>query len=392
MRDKKVKVLMVTGVYFPEVNGAILQCMRVISILKNQALFNVLTSTNDIKKVEKNKVGGITVERVFLNHSKIQNIIHIIKTSIFLVRNRNQFDIVHLHGFSLRSIVTIFWSKILNKKIIIKMTSVGHDDPDFIFKRGKLLYYFYLMADAYIGISPAFYNIYSNAGLANGKYHNIPNGVDAIEFTPVKNDKEKNEIREKLNLPKDIKLIIFVGHFSYRKSPDHLLEAWLKYIESSDINTGIVFIGRTNQDRFEIDNEVVDFIKSSTEKYIDKTIFFREDIYPIDEYYKACDVYVLSSSSEGLPNSLLEAMSCALPIVSTRIKGITDWIIKHNYNGLMYEYGDIDELHSLLENILDDSNLRENLGLNARKTVREEFAISNTANKINKLYRSLLNL
>jgi glycosyltransferase involved in cell wall biosynthesis len=392
VNSNKIKVLMVTGVYFPEVNGAILQCMRIVNTLKNKVLFSVLTSTSDYKKVSTNMVNNTKVTRILLGSSKFSLMLHAIKTTLFFLKNRNNFDIVHLHGYSLRSVVIIFWAKIFNKKIIIKMTSVGHDDPEFIYKRGRAPYYFYLLSDVYIGISPAFYKIYSTMGLSRDKYHEIPNGINTMEFVPVNNNKEKSSIRLKLGLPKDINLILFVGHFSSRKSPDHLLKAWLKLLDSSTPKTGIVFIGRTDRGNFEIDDGIIDFVKLSTEKYLDKLIFFRENIYPIDEYYKACDVFVLSSSSEGLPNALLEAMSCALPVISTRLEGITDWIIEHKFNGLMYDYGDVDALYLLLESILQDTKLREYLGFNARKTVCKEFAIANTANKIHDLYNDLLEI
>jgi glycosyltransferase involved in cell wall biosynthesis len=391
MSDKKsINVLMVTGVYYPELNGANLQCKRIISDLKLKVSFLVLTATRDTKIALIDSVGGIKVKRVLLRNSKFSLILHAINTSIFILKHRNEFDIVHLHGYSLRSILVIFWAKLLNKKIIIKMTCVGHDDPSSVYRRGKIINYFYLLADIYIGISPAFYSIYSHMGLTHNKYRQIPNGVDTKEFSPVKDNQEKIKLRSKLGLPKDINLILFIGHFSSRKSPDHLLKAWFKLLDSSAPKTGIVFIGRTDYGSFEIDKNVIDFVKSTTTKYQEKLIFFRENIYPIDEYYKASDIFVLSSSSEGFPNALLEAMSCGLPVISTRIEGITDWIIENNVNGLLYEYGDIDRLCLLLENLLNDIPLRNNIGFNARKTIQSRLDISITAMQIYKLYKESL--
>ena len=76
---------MVTGVYFPEVNGAILQCMRIVNTLKNKVLFSVLTSTSDYKKVSTNMVNNTKVTRILLGSSKFSLMLHAIKTTLFLL-------------------------------------------------------------------------------------------------------------------------------------------------------------------------------------------------------------------------------------------------------------------------------------------------------------------
>ena len=97
----------------------------------------------------------------------------------------------------------------------------------------------------------------------------------------------------------------------------------------------------------------------------------------------------MPSAREGLPNALLEAMSCALPVISTRLPGVTDWVVKHKDNGMTYSHGDIDILTSLLWELLRDGGLRKKIGLSARKTIETDFEILMTANKIYKVYENL---
>jgi len=87
---------------------------------------------------------------------------------------------------------------------------------------------------------------------------------------------------------------------------------------------------------------------------------------------------------------LLEAMSCSLPVISTRLEGVTDWILNHKVNGMMYDYGDIDNLKMLLEDLLQDDNLCKYLGLNARKTIKDNFEISTTTEKIYDIYKDCM--
>jgi glycosyltransferase involved in cell wall biosynthesis len=231
--------------------------------------------------------------------------------------------------------------------------------------------------------------MYLKSELDERKYYQIPNGVDTNLFLPLANVKEKNELRSELGLPIDISLILVVGHFSIDKSANHVLDAWLRIQKESNNQSGIVFIGSTNNNSFEVDRNIVNSIYSKSKQFIGERVFFVEKTNHIEQYYQAADVYVLSSVREGLPNTLLEAMSCALPVISTRLKGITDWVLNHNVNGMMYDYGDIDALGILLENLLQDNNLCKHIGSNARTTIKDNFNILSTAEKIHKIYEDL---
>jgi len=386
MSNKKLSVLMVTGVYYPEVNGATLQCMRVISTLKKDVNFSVLTTTKYKNIAKNNVIDGIDVYRHYIGNrlGKFSQLFGI--SWIFLTK---KIDIVHLHGFSSRSALIVLISKIFNKKVIIKMTSFGHDDAISIQNKSRLFFLIYSLADTYIGVSPIFKEMYRKSELDECKYYQIPNGVDTNLFTPLANVQEKNELRSELGLPIDISLILVVGHFSIDKSANHVLDAWLRIQKESNNQSGIVFIGSTNNNSFEVDRNIVNSIYSKSKQFIGERVFFVEKTNHIEQYYQAADVYVLSSVREGLPNTLLEAMSCALPVISTRLKGITDWVLNHNVNGMMYDYGDIDALGILLENLLQDNNLCKHIGSNARTTIKDNFNILSTAEKIHKIYEDL---
>ncbi|MBT7555678.1 glycosyltransferase family 4 protein [Candidatus Woesearchaeota archaeon] len=386
MSNKKLSVLMVTGVYYPEVNGATLQCMRVISTLKKDVNFSVLTTTKYKNIAKNNVIDGIDVYRHYIGNrlGKFSQLFGI--SWIFLTK---KIDIVHLHGFSSRSALIVLISKIFNKKVIIKMTSFGHDDAISIQNKSRLFFLIYSLADTYIGVSPIFKEMYLKSELNERKYYQIPNGVDTNLFLPLANVKEKNELRSELGLPIDISLILVVGHFSIDKSANHVLDAWLRIQKESNNQSGIVFIGSTDSNSFEVDRNIVNLIHSKSKQFIGECVFFVEKTNHIEQYYQAADVYVLSSAREGLPNTLLEAMSCALPVISTRLKGITDWVLNHNVNGMMYDYGDIDALGILLENLLQDNNLCKHIGSNARTTIKDNFNILSTAEKIHKIYEDL---
>ena len=389
-KNKKISVLMVTGVYFPEINGAVLQCMRVISFLSDKVNFNVLSSSKNNNRLKISTIESIDVYRLSSKSNFIIRLAQLFNIIFFFVRNKNKFDIVHFHGFTSRNAFIILISKIFRKKIIIKFTSFGHDDPGTIKRKSRILYFIYQFADSYIGISPVFKESYTKLNFNENNFFSIPNGVDIKLFSPLKNNTEKTLIRSKLGLPEKINLIIFVGHFSLEKSALDLLYAWINLQEKGfALNSGIVFIGSTDTDEFEVNNETINLIRSLSRNYLNKKLFFVEKTNNIEEYYKASDVYVMSSVREGLPNTLLEAMSSSLPAIATKLDGITDWIINDGEDGLLYEIGNINQLSSHLKKLLLDFKLREKLGCNARQTIESRFNLLITSQEIFKVYEGL---
>ena len=141
--NKFMKVLMVTGAYYPEVSGAANQCLQIVNTLREKVNFMVLTTTRNPDLPYQDQVEGINVFRVHINNKSVRNYcLGILKFTTFFLSRRRDFQIVHLHGFSLKSAFLILLSKIFHKKTIIKMTSVGHDDPISCGNRGFPINYF----------------------------------------------------------------------------------------------------------------------------------------------------------------------------------------------------------------------------------------------------------
>ena len=383
-----VDVLMITGVYYPEVSGAANQCRQLANVLREKVSFVVLTTTRNPHLPPLSQVDGIDVFRVLLKKRSVGDYCRaIFKFTTFFLFQKKNFQIVHLHGFSYKSAFLTALSKIYHKKVIIKMTSVGHDDPIAMRQRGFLLNYFFSKAGSYVGVTPLFERLYSQSQLPANRLKLIPNGVDTTKFRPV-TDGEHVVLRDQLNLPREMKLILFVGHFSREKCPDVLLDAWNYYIANKYVNTGIVFVGSTNPDSYEVDAYVVKEVKRLARTYQGKRIFFVERTHETEKYYQAADIFVMPSLREGLPNAMLEAMSCELPVVVSRLEGVTDWVVENDVNGLLISPGNGGELSEALIRLLGDAELSNALGKKARKTIKKRFRIEKMAGKYEKLYKN----
>ncbi len=108
------------------------------------------------------------------------------------------------------------------------------------------------------------------------------------------------------------------------------------------------------------------------------------------KYYQNATVYVLPSYREGLPTTLLEAMSCGLPVVATMIPGILD-VIENSKTGLLVPPQSPEKLANALLVLIEDRKLREEIAINARKHVQKHYDWDIIASKIENVYLTLNN-
>ena len=103
----------------------------------------------------------------------------------------------------------------------------------------------------------------------------------------------------------------------------------------------------------------------------------------------AMDIFALSSTSEGLPYVILEAMAMGKPIVSSDVGG-TPEAITHNVQGILVKPGSIEELTDALLLLLSQPEERERMGAAARKKVKETFSVDKMVEETEKIYRKVL--
>lgn len=102
----------------------------------------------------------------------------------------------------------------------------------------------------------------------------------------------------------------------------------------------------------------------------------------------SADVFVLPSLNEGLPMSILEAMSWGLPVITSPVGGIPE-VVRDGYNGLLVPPTDIPALANAMQKLIQDEPLRLQMGANARASV-EHLDIRLYWEKLYDIYRSVL--
>ncbi len=107
----------------------------------------------------------------------------------------------------------------------------------------------------------------------------------------------------------------------------------------------------------------------------------------VKPYYQQFDIFVLSSIAEGIPMTLLEAMSMQVATLSTEVGGISE-VIQPRYNGHMVASEQVTPLAKAMLLLFEDTDYRITLANNSRKTVKEHYNKTNVLERYYQLYQS----
>ena len=375
------RVLMVTGAYYPEMSSSAIQCREMARLLGGRARVHVLATAVDPALAADDTVDGVTVTRVVVDvtstASKAGATLRMVSA---LLRLLPRCDVVHLHGVSTKNVIVTALAKLFRRPIVLSLHTAGFDEAETVRGHGALAWWAFTRANRYLSVSSSLVDAYLAAGLPTERIQLVPNGIDVDRFRPA-DPAERQSLRERLRLPGDLPVLLFVGFFSPDKQPRLLFDAWQR-LRQRGLETTVVFVGATRSSYFEVDDELAPVMRHDAAALgVEQRVVFAGAAHNVDEYFRAADVFVLPSRREGLPVALLEAMACALPCVASRLAGSTDTIIEHQKNGMLVPVGDVEALAHALARLLSDPALAALLGAAARQTVVRRFANVDTADR-----------
>lgn len=174
--------------------------------------------------------------------------------------------------------------------------------------------------------------------------------------------------------------VLFLGRLGARKSPDTLLRA-AKTVLKHHPQTRFRFGGDGDVAKYEaLARELgiadsCDFLGWTTGKQKEEVI-------------RASRVYCLPSRNEGMPMSVLEAMSYGLVTIATPVGGVPQ-VIQDGVNGYIMPIGDPEFLARKINELLDNSDLSARIGKAGRKTIEESFGMDSYAEKLTIIYEMM---
>ncbi len=163
----------------------------------------------------------------------------------------------------------------------------------------------------------------------------------------------------------------------YQKDVETIIKA-LKIIEKENF---IFFVVGDGPDRDKLEQLV------NSLNLQNKIIFlgYRTDI---EKILASADLFILSSRWEGLPLVILEAFACKIPVIASKVHGITS-VVKDGENGLLFEFKNEKDLAEKILLILKNEDLKKKIIENAYLTVKEKFNLEKMIKAYENLYHTL---
>ena len=234
-------------------------------------------------------------------------------------------------------------------------------------------------ADRVITVSGKTMEYVLKLGADKSKTSVMYNGVDQNFFYPMNKERSK----DKLGLPENKLLILTVRRLVYKNGLDTLLES--ASLLARDCPNLLFIVVGNGPDRKFMTNRIRQLGVNDNVRLAG---FVPEELLPL--YYNAADYFVIpSSSGEGLPLVLLEAMACGLPVIATTVGG-TPEIIKDMVNGVLVPPRNQEALAQTISKLLSLKEESQAIRIESRKTVEANLNWDKNVRQLIEIYEEFL--
>ena len=285
----------------------------------------------------------------------------------------NDISIVHIHGASrgsfFRKCYYFYISKLFSKRVIYHIHGAEYhlfieESGNFVRRQIKRVI---TQSDKVIVLSNWWKDYFSTL-FPNADIIRIYNPISLVESNSIENN------------PPKVKFL-FLGHISQRKGCFELIEV-AKKLKEKKTSDFLIQIGGNG--------ETQNLQKLINENKLASNVEFlgwvsgEEKIKLLQESH----VYILPSYNEGLPVSILEAMSYGLPVISTKVGGIPE-MIENSISGFIINPGDMEGLQDSMDFFIRNRMEISKMGYSSRKIVEKKFASNIIKEELNGLYKQL---
>jgi len=299
--------------------------------------------------------------------------IHAIKKLCHLIKERN-IDIIHTHGYK-SDIFGLIAAKLTGIKCISTPHGFGEKINLKLKAFIKLGCYSFRFFDKIVPLSDQLFKEVSSMGVLKSKLSYIKNGVDLSEIDAYIISSNNVAVQNKSGTH-----IGYVGQMIPRKGIKNLLKIFDGLWQENN-NLRLTLLGDGTERK-----ELETYAQSLASHDGIFFLGFRTDRLEIMSTF---DLFAMTSSSEGIPRCLMEAMAMQLPIAAYDIPGI-DVLITHDTTGLLAKLGDQDTLSQHWEKLLYNKEYATVLAKNARAYVQKEFSAARMAQEYTTLFHSVL--
>ena len=212
-------------------------------------------------------------------------------------------------------------------------------------------------------------------GLRGQDIEVLANGID---FNFWKKEKGRPVLKEELQIPPDGYLVGTVARIDYDKDLSTFFQVTQAVVQIFQ-NVKFVIVGDGHG------NELQRVQVLAEEMGVGDHVFFTGHRNDILDIYASMDIFLMTSLTEGMPNTVLEAMSMEIPIVSTSVGGVPD-LVDHGKTGFLADVGDHKSLSTYVLKLLKDNMLRQEFACAGRERIKKHFSFDQRVKKLEKYY------
>jgi len=227
--------------------------------------------------------------------------------------------------------------------------------------------------DSHIASNKKIINAYIDKGVLPHSIYYIENGVNTDFYNPAYYNKEKlKEIKTRLGIPLDLKVVTFIGRIHPQKRPLDFVEL-SRRANLKGLNYYFLMVG---------DGVLSESVNGEIITKGLKNIHHRTFYSPSRDIFAISDVIVLTSEYEGMPMVVLESLSMGVPVVSTDVGNIKEVLLATGGGIVEAEPGQIDKLLEGIQRVIDNPPNKEKL----REAVKQNYSIKLMAEKYKKAF------
>lgn len=368
MTAPRTRVVMVSAGFWPAVGGAERQALELSrELLARGAAVLVLTRRLD-GAAPREEVHGVPVRRLRVyGTGALDSLCFLFGSLGWLLKHAGEYDAIHAHLAGSPALAAALAGRWLGKPVLVKLgggRGIGELAASSRTRLGRLkLRLLAVLGPRFLAVVPDL-AAEAREHLRGALIEVLPNGVDAGRFKPAA-PAEREALRAGLGWSGVV--FLYTGRLSWEKRLPWFAALWLKATLGKDAT--LVLVG--NGTEAVAENPRVRVLPPV------------EDTAPL---YAAADAFVLPSVSEGLSNSLLEAMASGLPVLASAVGGTAETLIDGK-TGLLFGVDDEAEAVKQIQRILNDNELRTRIGAAARREVEQRYSIARVAERVLELYR-----
>lgn len=343
----------------------------------------VLTERRNPRWARREEGSGFAVRRIWCIYRPRWHLLtSLLSSAVFLFLHTRRFQVVHIQQYGTYAAVAIAMARLFSVPVVLRTTStramgigqvLGGRSPV-----TRLTAALHRKANACIVTTAWALDEVLRFGIPRDRIRLIPNGIDTSELRP--DETARRQARSRLVPGSDVVMVLYCGRLDEAKNPLGLVRAWRTMARGARA-TLLVLVGDGPQ-------------RGLVQQLVDREglgdcVRLAGEQATVLPWYLAADIFVLSSHLEGLSNALLEAMSCGLPVVSTRVSGSVDIFAECDV-GELVDVGDDAGLASAIARLVDEPERRKACGVRARQYAELRYSIQSVVQQTVDLYQAVI--